>query len=216
MMPKYKLPGWFVNAPHRPPHAGIGAKEDIDLYVLVGRICSDWEIFEHKLMILLTVVAGFASTEQAVAVPFRAAFRSVISARGKQDILLYVVEETMAGRPEYDPLIKLLRDIGKLTGLRNKAVHATVGRHDSPDPDRAWFVAPGASSKDYGLRNKPFRIAYRFNDEQLRNISFLIRRFDGIVGQFFTALAFIHHEELKRREASRQTPPEPAGETENG
>lgn len=162
----------------------------------VGKICSAWEVLEHKLMILLTVVAGFSSSEQAVAVPFRAAFRSVLSASGKRDVIQLVAETSLDGRPELEDVTRLLTLIQRLTGLRNKAVHATVGRQQSDDPDRAYFVGPSASSKLYGLKNKPFGLAYRFNGDQLDQIHALITIFDGLIGQLYTELASIHHQEL--------------------
>jgi len=189
-------PDWFNTNPYYPPHAENGAATAEELYLLVGQICSAWEVLEHKLMILLTVVAGFSSTEQAVAAPFRAAFRSVLSATGKRDVIRLVAETSMEGRPELKDVNRLLDLLQRLTSLRNKAVHATVNRHQSIDPDLAWFVAPSASSKLYGLKDKPYSIAYRFNGEHLRQIHRLILRFDGIVGQQYTELASIHHVEL--------------------
>ena len=189
-------PEWFTKSPYLPPHAEAGAATEDELLIEVGRVCSYWEQLEHRLMILLGVIAGFHSTEQAVAAPFSAAFRSVISAGGRQDVLKNVAETTISDRPEYEEFLTMMLTIQRLTSLRNKVVHATTSRQQSADESLPWFLSPAASSKDYNKKGKPFLITYRFNKAQLETIRSLIALQTWKVTMFYSKLASLHHAEL--------------------
>jgi len=143
------------------PWAAVGEKSENDIFVAVGKALSHWELVEHAVAGLFTLVT--VGTYFAPSAPVLRAYSSV----GSTGTRIQLVRAALEGRllewkncPLGGNALSLLNECGGWSARRNDIAHGLADRF-ADEYDRGWFLIPGIYSKRG--RNEQGKVDYRYN-----------------------------------------------------
>jgi hypothetical protein len=127
-----------------PPSPATGDPHEDAISLAVGRALTAWEFVEEQLAELFAIFvnADMADLEKAPAVR---AYGSVITARGRADMLEAAAEAYFLNKPNEQLQSRfdaILRSYRGFAGRRNDIAHGRGGQ-DSTNPAHGWYLYPG-------------------------------------------------------------------------
>ena len=135
-----------------PPRPDEGDAGEEAVWAAVGRALSKWEDLEHRL----SMIFGILVAPDADALPAQRAYGSVLTFRGRKEMIDAAAGAVFFSKPDPDlakALLSLMKEIGNFAARRNEVAHGSVATYFGPvgtkggmppallrRPDKATFV----------------------------------------------------------------------------
>jgi hypothetical protein len=143
------------------PWATDGERSENDLFLAVGRALSHWELAEHAIASLFSLVTVGSYFDPSA--PTLRAYSSVPSTGNRIQLVRAALEGWLhewVDCPLGGNAVSLLIECSGWAGRRNDIAHGLVDRF-ADEYERGWFLIPGIYSKRG--RNEKGKIEYRYN-----------------------------------------------------
>jgi hypothetical protein len=145
------------------PWADTGAKSENDLFIAVGKALSHWELVEHAIASLFTIVT--IGSYYAPSAPTLRAYASVANSSNRIQMVRAAVESWLhewKDCPIGENAVSILKECSGWAGRRNDIAHGLVDRF-TDEFSKGWFLVPGIySNRGRSPRGK---MDYRYNAE---------------------------------------------------